>query len=49
MIKTAYSNAKKIKTQGDRIKVVGQAKDGTVIEIWVNKVTKVIESAYPIK
>ncbi|GAA3622533.1 EndoU domain-containing protein [Flavivirga jejuensis] len=49
MIKTAYSNAKRIKTQGDRIKVVGQAKDGTVIEIWVNKVTKTIETAYPLK
>ena len=49
MIKTAYKNGKRVKTQGDRIKVVGQAKDGTVIEIWVNKATKVIETAYPLK
>ncbi|WP_250149327.1 RHS repeat-associated core domain-containing protein [Flagellimonas sp. 389] len=49
MIKTAYGNGKRVKTQGDRIKVVGQAKDGTVIEIWVNKTTKTIETAYPLK
>ena len=49
MIKTAYKNGKKLKTQGDRFKVVGQAEDGTLIEMWVNKVTKVIETAYPLK
>ncbi len=49
MIKTAYNNGKRVKTQGDRIKVVGQAKDGTVIEMWVNKATKVMESAFPLK
>ena len=49
MIKTAYSNAKKIKTQGNRVKLRGTASDGTNIEIWLNKVTKTIETAYPIK
>ncbi len=49
MIKTAYSNAKKIKTQGNRVKLRGTASDGTSIEIWLNKVTKTIETAYPLK
>jgi len=49
MVKAAYKNAKKLKTQGNRVKVVGQSDNGTVIEMWVNKATKVIESAYPIK
>ncbi|TSE03147.1 RHS repeat domain-containing protein [Aquimarina algiphila] len=49
MIKTAYSNAKKIKTQGNRVKLRGTSSDGTIIEIWLNKVTRTIETAYPLK
>ena len=49
MIRTAYSNAKKLKTQGDRVKLRGTAQDGTVIDMWVNTVTKTIETAYPAK
>ena len=47
----AYSKAKGIRTQsGDSNKVLvrGQA-DGMTIEMWVNKATKLIETAYPIK
>jgi rhs family protein (fragment) len=47
----AYSKAKRIRTQsGDSNKVLvrGQA-DGMTIEMWVNKATKLIETAYPIK
>ena len=47
MIKTAYSNAKILKTQGDRVKLVGEATNGTIIEMWLNKATKTIETAYP--
>ena len=47
----AYSKAIRIRTQsGDSNKVLvrGQA-DGMTIEMWVNKATKLIETAYPIK
>ena len=45
-IKEAYSNAKRLQTQGERIKVIGESSIGK-IEIWVNKVSKTIETAYP--
>lgn len=47
----AYSKAKRIRTKsGDSNKLLvrGQA-DGMTIEMWVNKATKLIETAYPIK
>ena len=47
MVKTAYSNSKILKTQGDRVKLIGEATNGTVIEMWLNKATKTIETAYP--
>lgn len=43
---TAYRNAKKIKTQGDRVKLVGYS-GKMKIEMWVNVKTKTIETAYP--
>ncbi|MEC7263734.1 MAG: RHS repeat-associated core domain-containing protein, partial [Bacteroidota bacterium] len=49
MIKTAYSNSKKIQTQGNRVRLRGTSDDGVVIEMWLNKVTNIIETAYPIK
>ncbi len=47
-IKDVYSNAKKMQTQGERIRVRGKTKDGLVIELWGNTKTKTIETAYPI-
>ena len=47
----AYSKAKRIRTQSghsNKVLVRGQA-DGMTIEMWVNKATKLIETAYPIK
>ena len=49
LVKSAYNNGKKVKVQGDRIKVIGTASNGTKIEMWVNKVTQTIETAYPLK
>lgn len=46
-VKEAYKNCKKIKTQGDRVKVRGSDKDGNIIEMWINTKTKIIETAYP--
>jgi hypothetical protein len=42
----AYKTAKKIQTQGDRVKLQGYS-NGTKIEMWFNTKTKVIETAYP--
>ncbi len=42
----AYANAKRIKTQGDRVQVQGKG-GGLLIEMWVNIKTKIIETAYP--
>jgi RHS repeat-associated protein len=46
VIKNAYQHGKKVKTQGDRVKVQGKS-GGITIEMWVNTKTKVIETAYP--
>jgi hypothetical protein len=45
-IKEAYKSAKRIHTQGDRILVQGTYQ-GQTIEMWLNTVTKTIETAYP--
>lgn len=42
----AYSNIKVLKSQDERILGRGTS-DNMIIEIWVNKVTKKIETAYP--
>ena len=46
-VKEAYCTLKPTKTQGERIQGRGTSKDGTIIEMWFNKATKVIETAYP--
>ena len=46
-IREAYRYGKRIKTQGDTVRIRGNG--GTLdIEMWVNTVTKEIETAYPI-
>jgi len=45
-IRTAYRFGEKIKSQGDNVLIRGEC-DGLTIEMWVNKVTKIIETAYP--
>ncbi len=48
MVRSAYRNVhKKLLTQGDRILLRGSS-NGTTIEMWLNKATKTIETAYPI-
>jgi len=47
-VRHAYKNVfKKIMTQGDRVLVQGRTESGIVIEMWVNKAKKLIETAYP--
>ena len=45
-VRNAYKHGKKLKTQGDRVKVEGVS-DGMLIQMWINTKTKVIETAYP--
>lgn len=45
-VREAYSNVKVVETQGDR--VLGRGTSGNMsIEMWINKQTKEIETAYP--
>lgn len=49
-VRSAYKNVHtKLVTQGDRILVQGTAENGMNLEMWLNKSTKTIETAYPIK
>ncbi len=48
VVKGAYKNVdQKLKTQGERILVRGKFEKWTV-EMWINKDTKIVETAYPI-
>ena len=47
-IQEAYNSSSKLMTQGERILVEGYSEIcGQIIEIWVNVVEKIIETAYP--
>ena len=46
-VRGAYQYGKRIETQGDRVLVRGQA-EGLTIDMWVNTVTEMIETAYPV-
>jgi hypothetical protein len=45
-VQGAYGNAKRIGTQGERVRLQGSF-NGTKIEMWFNKITNIIETAYP--
>jgi hypothetical protein len=45
-IRTAYRYGEKVASQGSRVLMQGEA-SGLTIEMWVNKATKTIETAYP--
>jgi len=47
-IRHAYRYGKKIGSQGDRVQIQGPWNGGT-IEMWLNRVTKTIETAYPLR
>jgi len=47
-VKEAYGSAKKVETQGERVRLQGTG-GGQKIEIWLNTQSKTIETAYPIK
>jgi hypothetical protein len=43
----AYAHSERISTQGERVVVRGVTRDGMIIEMVINTVSKVIETAYP--
>jgi len=43
----AYRGAKKLANQGERILVEGTTSSGMKIEMWVYKMKRLIETAYP--
>ena len=43
----AYTGGKRIETQGQRVRVLGESR-GLSIEMWVNLISKRIETAYPV-
>jgi RHS repeat-associated protein len=47
-ITDAYEHSKVTHVQGTRVMLEGVTKDGTIIEMWFNRETKIIETAYPI-
>jgi hypothetical protein len=47
-VRDAYKSAKRVQTQGDRVIVRGTTSNGMTIEMWINKVRKTIETAYPV-
>src|SRR4029079_8300499 len=46
-IRQAYRYGEKLKSQGERVLMRGRA-GGLTIEMWVNRATKTIETAYPV-
>lgn len=47
-IKQAYGSASTIHVQGERVLLSGVTKTGMAVEMWLNKTTKMIETAYPV-
>jgi hypothetical protein len=45
-VRQAYRYGEKVATQGERVLVRGQS-NGLTIEMWVNRTTRTIETAYP--
>lgn len=44
----AYSNASKLKTQGDHVKIKGYSESfNLIIEMWIDTVDYIIKTAYP--
>jgi hypothetical protein len=47
-VRTAYRYGARVRTQGDRVLVVGPSDGGYTIAMWVNTKTHTIETAYPV-
>jgi len=47
-IKQAYGSATTVAVQGERVLLEGITKTGTSVQMWLNRTTKTIETAYPV-
>lgn len=47
-VREAYRFGQKITTQGDRVLVEGVTRDGLKVRVWLNKLTKRVETAFPV-
>ena len=47
-VRQAYGSASTVRSQGDRVLLSGQTRTGLTVEMWFNKTTNVIETAYPV-
>lgn len=47
-IRQAYGSAKTVSVQGERVLLEGVTKTGMTVQMWLNKTTNVIETAYPV-
>lgn len=47
-IRQAYGSATVMAVQGERVLFEGVTKTGMTVQMWLNKASKVIESAYPV-
>jgi hypothetical protein len=47
-IRQAYGSATTVAVQGERVLLSGVTKTGTTVEMWLNKATNLIETAYPV-
>jgi RHS repeat-associated protein len=47
-IRQAYGTAQIVKAQGDRVLLLGSTKTGMNVEIWLNRVSNTVETAYPV-
>jgi hypothetical protein len=47
-IRQAYGNATTVAVQGERVLLSGVTKTGMTVEMWLNKATNLIETAYPV-
>jgi RHS repeat-associated protein len=47
-IRQAYGSAKTVSVQGERVLLEGVTNTGMTVQMWLNKTTNVIETAYPV-
>jgi len=47
-IEQAYGTATTVSVQGERVLLEGVTKNGMTVQMWLNKVTNKIETAYPV-
>lgn len=47
-IRQAYQSSSTVSVQGERLLLRGATRTGVTVEMWFNKATKVIETAYPV-